>query len=80
MEAEALVNGSFTLAMLFWQKHWRQQHSMFLPWPPWAAQQEIETILSVSCCPRWPRQEQQGVSLVAVAGIMAINFANVNTA
>jgi hypothetical protein len=28
----------------------------YLPWPPWVAQQEIETILSVSCHPRWPRQ------------------------
>ena len=38
-------------------------------------QQEIETILSVSHHPRWPRQEQWCVSLVAVAGIIAINFA-----
>ncbi len=30
----------------------------YLPWPPWVAQQEIETILSVSHRPRWPRQEQ----------------------
>jgi hypothetical protein len=38
--------GSFTLAMSFWQKHWRQLPSMFLPWPPWATRQKIETILS----------------------------------
>jgi len=30
----------------------------YLPWPPWAAQQETETILSVSHHPRWPRQAQ----------------------
>jgi hypothetical protein len=30
----------------------------YLPWPPWAVQQEIETILSVSRHPRWPRQVQ----------------------
>ncbi len=38
--------GSFTLAMLFWQKRWRQRQSMFLPWPPWETRQKIETILS----------------------------------
>jgi hypothetical protein len=28
----------------------------YLTWQPWVTQQEIETILSVSCRPRWPRQ------------------------
>ncbi len=32
------------------------QSLLYLPWPPWAMRQEIEPILSVSCCPRWPRQ------------------------
>ncbi len=51
--------------MLFWQKCWRQRQSMFLPWPPWATRQKIETILSyvpppkmakantVFCCCCW---------------------------
>ncbi len=39
--------GSFTLVMLFWQKRQPKRQSMFLPWPPWAMRQEIETILSV---------------------------------
>jgi hypothetical protein len=46
--------------------------------------QEIETILSVSCCPRWPRQVQWWLSPVAfvsiIMGIIALNFASVNTA
>jgi hypothetical protein len=53
---------------------------MFMPWPPWATRQEIETILSMSCHPRWPRQEQWRVSLVAIAGILMINFTSVTTA
>jgi hypothetical protein len=47
-------------------------------------QQEIETILSVSRCPRWPRQVQWWLSYVAVidiiTGVIALNYANVNTA
>jgi len=31
---------------------------LYLPWPTWAAWQKIETILSVSHRPRWPRQVQ----------------------
>ncbi len=31
---------------------------LYLPWPPWAARQQIEMILSLSRCPRWPRQVQ----------------------
>ncbi len=37
-----VANGLFPLAMLFWQKCQQQRQSMFLPWPPWAMQQEIE--------------------------------------
>jgi hypothetical protein len=66
--------------MLFWQKRQQQRQGMFLPWPPWATRQEIEIILSVLHHPRWPRQEQWRVLLVAVTGIIVINFANVNTA
>jgi len=39
----------------------------YLPWPAWAVQQEIETILSVLHCPRWPRQV---LLCVAVAGVI----------
>jgi hypothetical protein len=39
--------------------------------------QKIEMILSLSCHPRWPRQVQ---SHVTVADIIALNFANGNTA
>ncbi len=46
--------------------------------------QEIETILSVSRCPRWPRQVQWWLSHVTVIGIItgviALHYANVNTA
>jgi hypothetical protein len=33
-----------------------QQSLLYLPWPPWAMQKEMETIPSVPLCPRWPRQ------------------------
>ncbi len=33
-----------------------RQSLLCLTWPPWAMRQEIETILSVLCRPRWPRQ------------------------
>ncbi len=36
-----------------------------LHWPPWATRQEIETILSGSHHPRWPR-----LFCVAVAGVI----------
>jgi hypothetical protein len=39
-----------------------------LPWPPWVMQQDIETILSLSRCPRWPRKV---LFCVAVAGVIA---------
>jgi hypothetical protein len=45
----------------------QQSPQQYLPWPPWAARQEIETILSVSHCPRWPRQV---LFCVAVAGVI----------
>ncbi len=43
----------------------------YLPWPPWATQQKIETILSVSRCPRWPRQVLCHVAAVAVTDSFA---------
>ncbi len=43
-------------------------------------QQEIESILSVSRRPRWPRQVQSRLSHVIVIGVITLNFANVNTA
>jgi hypothetical protein len=42
--------------------------------------QEIESILSVSRRPRWPRQVQSRLSHVIVIGVITLNFANVNTA
>jgi hypothetical protein len=42
-----------------------------LPWPPWATRQEIETILSVSCRPKWPRQVWKAISQYNIAGIFA---------
>ncbi len=77
-------NGSFTLATFVSetvgdsdkrQSPWAAQQD--LPWLPWPARQEIETILSVLHCPRWPRQEQWWVSLVAVRTVVAINFTDV---
>ncbi len=69
-----LVNGSFTLATFVsetvgdsntWQSPWVVRQ--YLPYPLRASQQEIETILSVSCRPRWPRQV---LFCVAIAGII----------
>ncbi len=53
-----------------------------LPRSPWAARQVIETTLSVSRRPRWPRQVQWWLSRATVVSIIAgvRNFANVNTA
>jgi hypothetical protein len=47
-----------------------------LPWPPWATRQEIETILSVSCRPRWPRQVRKTISQHDITGVT--NLTNVN--
>jgi hypothetical protein len=41
--------------------------TMYLPWPPWAAQQKIEMILSLLHRPRWPRQVQSGVTVAVMA-------------
>jgi hypothetical protein len=46
---------SFTLAMLSAMSH-VSSHLIYLPWP-------IETIPSVSCRPRWPRQVQSNVAV-----------------
>jgi hypothetical protein len=40
---------------------------------PWVTRQKIETSLSLSFCPRWPRQVQS-----RVVGIIANNVDNVN--
>ncbi len=45
---------------------------VYLPWPPWAAQHNIEMILSL-----WPRQVQ---SCVSIAGVIVLNLANGSTA
>ncbi len=45
-----------------------------LPQPPWATRQEIETILSVSRRPRWPRQVRKAIS----RAFSRTNLANVN--
>ncbi len=49
----------------------------YLPWPPWAKQQEIETILSVSLHPKWPMQVN---SDCRCRRHYRVTFANVNTA
>jgi hypothetical protein len=49
----------------------------YLPWPPWVAPQEIETILSVSHLPRWPRQVN---SVCRCHRHYCVTFANLNTA
>jgi hypothetical protein len=53
-----LINkGPCTLVTFFWQKCQQQRQTIYLPWPPWAMQQKIETILSLLLHrPRWPRQ------------------------
>jgi hypothetical protein len=50
---------------------------MYLPWPSWAARQNIEMIVSLSCSQRLPRQVQ---SCVSIAGVIVLNLANGNTA
>jgi hypothetical protein len=51
-----LLYGSFTLAKFVSETVSDSDIKQYLPWPPWATRQEIETILSVSRLPRWPRQ------------------------
>ena len=64
-------NGSFTLAKFFTETVSDSDMKQYLPWPPWATQQKIETILSVSCRPRWPRQVLCHVAAVAVTDSFA---------
>jgi hypothetical protein len=54
-----------------------RQSLLYLPWPPWAMRQEIETIPSVSCHPRWPRQVD---SDCRCHRHYRVTFANVNMA
>jgi len=49
----------------------------YLPWPPWAMQQEMETILSVLRRPRWPMQVN---SDCLCHQHYRVTFANVNMA
>jgi len=49
----------------------------YLPWPPWVTRQETETILSMYCHPRWPRQVNSDCHC---CGRYHVTFANVNTA
>jgi hypothetical protein len=51
-----LIYGSFTLAKFVSKAVSESDTKQYLPWLPWEAQQEIETILSMSCRPRWQRQ------------------------
>ncbi len=62
------LNGSLTLAKFVSEIIGDSDMKQYLPWPPWVTQQEIETILSVSCRPRWPRQ---ALFCAAVAGVIA---------
>jgi hypothetical protein len=57
-DLSAINNGSFTLVKFVSKTISDSVMKQYLPWPPWAMRQEIETILSVSRNPRWPRQEQ----------------------
>jgi hypothetical protein len=50
------ANRSFTLAKFVSETVSDSNMKQYLPWPPWVTWQEIETILSVSHCPRWPIQ------------------------
>jgi len=54
----------------------------YLPWSPWVVRHKIEMILSLSHCPRWPRQVRQWHK-IADGGMMLpmvwlTNFTNVN--
>jgi hypothetical protein len=52
-----------------------RQSLLYLPWLPWVMRQEMETILSVSCRPRWPRQVNGDC---CCRRCYCITFANVN--
>ncbi len=41
---------------------------------------EIGSFLFLSCRPRWPRQVRKAISYHNIAGIIVLNFTNVNTA
>ncbi len=58
LSAKNVNDGSFTFVKFVSKTVIDSDMKWYLPWPPWVMQQEIETILSVSCHPRWPRQEQ----------------------
>jgi hypothetical protein len=65
--------GSFTLAK-FVGKNVSDNTKEYLPWPPWATRQKIETILSLLL------HRPRTMVTVAVAGVIVLNFANVNMA
>jgi len=70
-------NGSFTLPKFVSETISNSDMKQYLPWPPWLTQQEIETILSVSRCPRWPMQVN---SECCCHLCYPLTFANVNMA
>ncbi len=70
-------HGSFTLAKIVSETLSDSDMKQYLPWPPWVMRQEIETILSVLCHPRWPMQVN---SDCRCHWHYCINLANVNTA
>jgi hypothetical protein len=64
---EICPNGLFTLAKFVSETIGNSHMKLYLPWPPWLMQQEIETILSVLRLPMRPRQILFGAT---VAGII----------
>ncbi len=72
-----LLYESFTLAKFVSETVSDSDMKQYLPWPPWATRQEIETILSVSHLPRWLRQVN---SDCRCRQRYHVTFANVNTA
>jgi hypothetical protein len=54
---------------IFWRKHRWQRQIIYLPWSPLVKQQKIEMILSLL-----------RLSINTVAGVIALNYTNENTA
>jgi len=50
-----VIYGLFTMTKFVSETVFDRNKKKYLPWPPWATLQEIETVLSVSRHPRWPR-------------------------
>jgi hypothetical protein len=58
----------------------RQQKDYVLALATLGGMTKTEMILSVPCRPRWPRQARMVISCCNIMGIIALNFANGNTA